>query len=214
MWSWFQCLRWGRHSATEQPDGEETIERRDEWFSKFFCWSRLQLETHLAPHWCLWERPRELMKDRGTLLYWSHWFHPLPLKKSHPSPSPFSPPPQTGKPLLNNIIAYFILTVTSARGKKAWLNHSGVLFSPLTADCALCVWVGDFDCSFFFFTRRCLHFFFFVWGELLLSCFSSSYSKQKTGEAEWERCTFETALIVSLFTGRLIWNIWIREILR
>lgn len=160
MWSWFQCLRWGRHSATEQPDGEETIEREDEWFSKFFCWSRLQLETHLAPHWCLWERPRELMKDRGTLLYWSHWFHPLPLKKSHPSPSPFSPPPQTGKPLLNNIIAYFILTVTSARGKKAWLNHSGVLFSPLTADCALCVWVGDFDCSFFFFTRRCLHFFF------------------------------------------------------
>lgn len=154
------------------------------------------------------------MKDRGTLLYWSHWFHPLPLKKSHPSPSPFSPPPQTGKPLLNNIIAYFILTVTSARGKKAWLNHSGVLFSPLTADCALCVWVGDFDCSFFFFTRRCLHFFFFVWGELLLSCFSSSYSKQKTGEAEWEWCTFETALIVSLFTGRLIWNIWIREILR
>ena len=78
---------------------------------------------------------------------------PLIFKEKPSLPPPPPPPPQAGKPLLNNIIAYFILTVTSARGKKAWLNHSGVLFSPLTADCALCVcgWVILIAPFFFFF---------------------------------------------------------------
>lgn len=122
----------------------------------------------------------------------------LPLKNSHPSP-PLLPltPPKTGKPLLNNIIVYLILTVTSTRGgKKAWLNRSSVLFLHWRYAAVVCGWlilIAPFlhvNVSALF-----LFIFFKVWGELLLSCFSSSYSKQKRErQRERERCILEIYL--------------------
>lgn len=43
---------------------------------------------------------------------------PSPLKNTHPSSAFALTPPQTGKPLLNNIIVCLILTVTSTREEK------------------------------------------------------------------------------------------------
>lgn len=63
---------------------------------------------------------------------------PLPLKKNHPSPLLTLPPSQTGKPLLNNIIAYLILTVTSTKGEKSLIESLERALSPLTAHC-VCV---------------------------------------------------------------------------
>lgn len=129
--------------------------RSGKWLC-IFCWALVQLETHLASRWRPEERRWELMKDRGTMPYWSYWFNPLPLKNGHPSPNilPLTPP-QTGKPLLNNIIACLILTVTSARSRRSLIESLERAGSPLMAGC-----VRAFDC--FLFTRRCVCSFFFL----------------------------------------------------
>lgn len=111
---------------------------------RIFCWCLLQLETYLAPHGSgLRERADERQRNPVLLIL---LIQPLPLKKSQPSSLLTLAPSQTGKPLLNNVIVYFILTVTSTSGKNSLIGSLKRAVSPLTADCAP-VWVADFDCS-------------------------------------------------------------------
>lgn len=87
----------------------------------------------------------------------------LKKKKSNPSPNLTVTPSQTGKPPLNNIMACHphCNLVQRKQGLIESLKHA----PPLTADWAcvcLCGWVILIAP---FFTRKCLHFFFFVWGQ-------------------------------------------------
>lgn len=137
---------WQNHPPAD-PHGQ--TEQKEEGDSSYFLLISFAVRDAFSSTltWSVRERADERQRNPALLIL---SIQPLPLKASQPSPRLTLTPPQTGKPLLNNIIVYFILTVTSTRGEKTpdWITQA-CRFS-IDGRLRLCVWVADFDCSLFY----------------------------------------------------------------